>query len=112
MSLRDLVGRATPGPWRFQISVGDEWWFGGWRDDGSRGQQATIRTDERKHDAVAVLGCNSDAEKADARLISLAPELALLAADLADALESSKSYDENDAALIARFRELEQRTNT
>jgi hypothetical protein len=51
----------------------------------------------------------NDIDHPDARLIALAPDMARLLSDMADALESSKSFDENDAALLARFRQLEER---
>jgi hypothetical protein len=50
-----------------------------------------------------------EGSRADDVLSTLAPDMARLLSDMADALESSKSFDENDAALLARFQELEER---
>lgn len=46
-----------------------------------------------KWESVAVLGCDSAMEEADARLIALAPELAALVLDMADALRGSGHAD-------------------
>ena len=81
--LRSLAAEATPGPWSHVVEAGDEWWFGD-------GDQAVVvpQTDAKRFpDFVSVLGGDTPEEIATARLIALAPDLAVLCADAIDALE-------------------------
>ena len=59
----------TPGPWKFSVGDGGEWWVG---DD----QEAVIR--DSKNEFIAVLAVDPDnftQEVANARLIAAAPDL-------------------------------------
>ena len=108
MSLERLLEQATPGPWWHRVEVGDEWWFG-------KGKQATIRTDQREFDSLAVMACDTDEELAVARLVALAPDMAQLLIDMANALAyvSDDWRDrvgiEHPAVLLTRFAELNAR---
>jgi hypothetical protein len=97
MSLEELLAAATPGPWEPIIEAGDEWWFG-------QGSQARIRgAKQHEWSSLAVLGCDDEEEKADARLIALAPDLARLALDMGDALRADEMSFETADALLARL---------
>lgn len=79
--LRDLVSKATPGPWR----TGENHWT-----LTIPCVQAGPLDDPRLVCEIGVLEPGN--VLADARLIALAPDLALLVADMADALTSIAEY--------------------
>jgi hypothetical protein len=97
LSLRDLAAAATPGPWYRTPHSAHV--FADDPEDGNAG--------------VDVAQCE---ENDDARLIALAPELAVLAADMADllsviALSFAGDQDTKRSELLARFRDLEARAH-
>lgn len=79
--LRDLVAAATPGPWEHRVwgTPEDEWPH----------RRVSVGTTTGHGDAVYISPRYGHLEQsvADARLIALAPELAVLCADLVEALE-------------------------
>ena len=104
MSLRDLVARATPGPWRLGTT---------WRTIQREQMQAVEGADGRE------LG-HSWFLTPDAALISLAPELALLAADAIPVLDELCAWvdtnmigcievQERGEALLRKIRDLDER---
>lgn len=88
-ALRELAGKATPGKWRIEADWDSH--VGDWPGDEGSGW-------------VAPHGAYSS-NRADNELMALAPELALWAADAADALSRARTAREVDA-LLARFASL------
>lgn len=72
--MEDAMASHTPGPWRVEIRAGDEWYFGGGND-----QEFVIRglkdPEAGGDDPIAVYSADTEEDRANARLISAAPEL-------------------------------------
>jgi hypothetical protein len=77
--LRELAEAATPGPWGYRVNEGAETW--GWILGFAPGREQ----------AVAAIGLGTNIEEPNARLIALAPDLARLCAEMAEALDASDS---------------------
>ena len=106
--LRELADKATPGPWV-------------WEDENLRGTTAGIFPNGWVAWADAPHATSHPGwiyvEDADARLIALAPDLAVLCADMGDALknadppfgsiDNSVTWRETRDELLARLAQLE-----